>query len=361
LALLVNKKVLLEDGDVKRWHEGLLQQSENTATAYLYHVKTFLQTMNVSLNEFINMNIEQRSLIINDWIRESQKTRAPKGVFSALCGIRSLLTAKKADFILDRTIKFKGLNLTPTVEEEKTPSPDDIRRALHHADVRTKTCIALISFSGLRYATQASLKLGDLVDLDIETLTMKNSPCLIWVPALANRKARKPYRTFLIKEGVEYLIEYLRERMMNGEKLTKESPLIASDYGWSKGRAIKSFTIKKCVRKALRRAGIKERPYILRGYFDFALASARVQHTFQQYFMGHAGDLEAVYAMKKYIPDTLLEPLRQAYMDAEDHLTTLPKVESKEQRKRMALDALKILEAFLPSHPAIQEIRKTLG
>ncbi|MCP8311618.1 MAG: tyrosine-type recombinase/integrase, partial [Candidatus Methylarchaceae archaeon HK02M1] len=292
-----------------------------------------------------------------DWLRKRQKRQAPKGLYVFYSAVRSYMNYKKAPFELE--LKIKGRTQTPTIEDERIPSPEELRKILHHADIRAKVCMSLIAFAGLRFESISSLTLADLVDLDIEALTPKEMPMMIWVPDKFS-KIRQSYRTFLIQEGVEYLIEYLKERKSLGEKLTPKSQMITSDPARWRERRIKSDTISRYVRTAMRRAGFKERPYVLRSYFDFALVSARVQPTFQQYFMGHRGSIENVYTTKKHLPPQLMEPLREAFRPAEQYLTTLPRADELEQRKRAGLDALKIIEAIIPDHPAIEQVKKSL-
>lgn len=353
----MNAKKLLQDGDIAHWYRQLKKESEATAEGYFRHLVTFTRQIGMSPSEVAKLTKEERSKIINNWLEKRQEVLTPKSLHLFIYTIKSAMKAKNAPF--DLKVRAKGISSSPTVDEEGAPSPDDIRRTLHHADLRTKTCTVLIGFAGLRFATMAKLKLDNIVDLDITTLTMKEMPAMIWVPRGCS-KIKKPYRTFLIREGCEYLIEYFKERRTNGEVLTGESPLIAGDYGHKRGKGITPKRIASIIRKAMRVAGLRERPYVLRGYFDFSLVAARVQHTFQQYFMGHRGDIEAVYAMKKHLPPILIKPLREAFSLAEEHLTTIPKMESIEQRRMAAMDALKIVEAFLPNDPAIGTIKSRI-
>jgi len=178
----------------------------------------------------------------------------------------------------------------------------------------------------------ANLKLGDVINLDVEKLEMKKTPALIHVPAGANKGRRNRYFTFLIEEGCEYLLLYLKNRRAKGEVLTEDSPLIASEY-----RSPKSLNEDRCsgiIRPAARRI-LKARPYALRSYFDWSLLNAKIPSNWQSFFMGHKGNIEAVYTTRKYLPQDLIENMRDIFRSVEEYLSTAPRQSSMEdQRKR---------------------------
>ncbi len=63
---------------------------------------------------------------------------------------------------------------------------------------------------------------------------------------------------------------------------------------------------------------IKERPYVLRAYFDTQLLLAEskgaMTHAYRQFFMGHKGDIEAKYTTNKHrLADELVSDMRDAY------------------------------------------------
>ncbi|MGQ9469895.1 MAG: tyrosine-type recombinase/integrase [Nitrososphaerales archaeon] len=348
----MGKSELLGDEDIAKWFNE--QENKRRGKNYIYIFQRFLKDTKMTLEQIVK-DESKGSEILNAWLEEKKKVLTPKSLHIYIDAIKNIMKAKGINFI--SKVKAKGSHRSPKTEDERALSPDDLRKILLHAALRVKVVIALMAFAGLRFATIERLKLSDIIDLDLKTITMKNLPALIWVPSHAS-KIKRPYRTFLIKEGCEYLIEYLKQRKNNGEDLMEDSPLISGEYG---GRPlIMRERIAQMVKQTMLSAGFKQRPYVLRGYFDFAMAAANIQHTFQQYFMGHKGDIEAIYAMKKYLPDALIKPLREAFKPAEMHLTTIPKMEDIERRRQAALDALKIIEAFLPNHPAIRSLKRGL-
>ena len=122
-----------------------------------------------------------------------------------------------------------------TVENEKVPTHDELKRIVLAASLRDRVCVILMAHSGVRpqvlgsYMGDSGLRLGDLPDLKIDhsTAEFEKTPALVRVPASLS-KADFQYITFLSEEGCDYLREYLESRMRDGEKLTKESPVVTA-------------------------------------------------------------------------------------------------------------------------------------
>ena len=71
---------------------------------------------------------------------------------------------------------------------------------------------------------------------------------------------------------------------------------------------------------------IKERPYVLRAYFDTQLLLAeskgKITHAYRQFFMGHKGDIEAKYTTNKHrLPEHLIADMKEAYERSQNFLT----------------------------------------
>jgi hypothetical protein len=112
---------------------------------------------------------------------------------------------------------------------------------------------------------------------------------------------------------------------------------------------IRSTNISDMIRSAIRRAGFKWRPYVLRSYFDtqLMLAESRglVLRDYRQFWMGHKGDIENRYTTNKCrLPDTVIEDMREAYRRSQEYLQTIALETSKEKfieefRKQLLLVA----------------------
>jgi hypothetical protein len=152
-------------------------------------------------------------------------------------------------------------------------------------------------------------------------------------------KAGHQYFTFLGEEGCEYLKDYLESRLKEGEKLTPDSPILTPKV--APKPFVRSTNIGDMIRAAIRRAGFKWRPYVLRAYFDTQLMLAEskglVLRDYRQFWMGHKGDIENRYTTNKCkLPDSVIEDMREAYRRSQEYLQTKKIEETSEEKLRQA-------------------------
>jgi len=81
------------------------------------------------------------------------------------------------------------------------------------------------------------------------------------------------------------------------------------------------------IRKAIRKSGMNQRPYVLRAYFDTQLMMAEskglILRDFRQFFMGHTGDIEHRYTLNKgKLPENTIEEMRNSYQKSLKFLET---------------------------------------
>jgi len=138
-------------------------------------------------------------------------------------------------------------------------------------------------------------------------------------------KGGHQYFTFLSEEGCEYLKDYLESRLKEGEKLTPNSPILTPKV--TPKPFIRSTNIGDMIRAAIRKAGFKWRPYVLRAYFDTQLMLAEskgmVLRDYRQFWMGHKGDIENRYTTNKCrLPEGVIEDMREAYKRSQEYLQT---------------------------------------
>jgi integrase len=231
---------------------------------------------------------------IQDWCIRVIGKVAPKTASVYIAGVKSWLEHKGVNPNLLASVKVPHQNSTPTVDDEEVPSQERLRQILNYADERQRSIIALIAFSGIRFETMSRLKISDLIEAQLtsEGIRFPKYPMIIHCGPEATKKDNR-YFTLLIREGCEYLKAYIDRRVRQGEKLTAGSPVISSDDKRYRGKALTSHQLSELVRKCFDDAGFKARPYVLRGFFDTAMLSAKnLKHTWQQFFMGHRGDIE---------------------------------------------------------------------
>ena len=326
-------KELLEDANIEEWFNSLSIRSKGTA-------RTYLQAFNLMRKEGLDIETvtEKDISAVRRWLLKKFQSIKPKTQNVYLSVVKSWLEHKKIKADLD--IKLSNLNSTPTLSEEKIPEKHKVREVLLSLGVRARVIASLIAFTGLRFESIHGITLGDIIDLDIERLEMKRMPALIHVPAGANKGKRNQYFTFLIEEGCEYLIAYLKERRAKGEELTPKSPVITSK--WKGAKPITPNRMHYILAPSTHRF-LKARPYVLRSYFDTCLLMAKVHPQWQSFFMGHRGNIEAIYTTRKNLPDSLIENMREAFKPTIEYLSTQPIATNRdEERKRDWLKAAEL-------------------
>ncbi|MEM3007064.1 MAG: hypothetical protein QXW37_03955 [Candidatus Nitrosotenuis sp.] len=136
-----------------------------------------------------------------------------------------------------------------------------------------------MALAGLRpevlgnYHGDDGLKISDIQDLQIQNgdVFFTRIPAKVVVRS-ALSKARHQYFTFLPEIGCKYLQGYVRQRIADGEVIKPEAPVITFQKGYktkTNGNTchLRINTITKEIKNTFGII-IKERPYVLRSYFD---------------------------------------------------------------------------------------------
>ena len=199
-------------------------------------------------------------------------------------------------------------------------------------DLRARCACALLAHSGLRIETLGNyegtdgLRIKDFPEMKIENgeVIYEKVPTMIVVRRELSKGGHQ-YFTFLSEEGCEYLKDYLESRLKEGEKLMLNSPILTPKV--TPKPFIRSTNIGDMIRAAIRKAGFKWRPYVLRAYFDTQLMLAEskgmVLRDYRQFWMGHKGDIENRYTTNKCrLPEGVIEDMREAYKRSQEYLQT---------------------------------------
>ncbi|WP_291492265.1 hypothetical protein [Desulfurella sp.] len=230
-------------------------------------------------------------------------------------------------------VKIKGEYEMPKIANERVPSKEELSRIIRKASSRGRVAIALMAFSGLRpeslenYDGTDGIRLGDLKELNLDTLEFEKSPTILIVRSSLS-KAKHQYFSFIPEEGITYIKEYLIERKNKGEKFTYDTPLLIFE-----GKGVKSHImlrtqlITRDIREAIRNADLNMRPYVLRGYFatalDIAESKGLISHPWRMFIMGHKGDIEARYSTNKRLPPDMIEEMRESYKKCTKFIETV--------------------------------------
>jgi hypothetical protein len=352
---------LLGDADVRRWFDNLAAKSVVTATVYLR-----------TLGFYCELNRTDPKAIL-----KVARTKAFRDDFTDF--IRRMEQEGKAGPYLSRFKKvlnswlsYNGVNVklkvnihgesdTPRIAEERVPNKEELDRILRMATPRGRVSIALMAFSGLRpqslgnYDGSDGIRLGDFPEAEIreDGVEFAKVPSMLVVRKSLS-KARHQYFTFVPQQTITYIQEYLEDRVKQGERLGKDSPLLGFDpRGVKKNRFLRTTLVTRDIREGILRAGFSWRPYVLRAYCDtnmiLAESKGKISHPYLQFLMGHKGDIEARYSTNKgVLPPDMIEDMRKCYRECESFLSTATQpLEQASILKEAKIEALKSIAKSL--------------
>ena len=356
-----------ENEDFKIWYDQNAIQSQTTANEYARVLYRYLTENNLKLDKLTDIILTDNERFEKSLMAFANQLAledlAPTYINNRLKPLRSW--AKYNGKPIIRDIKVGNRNLTPSLDDEQVPTPEQVSDIRSNASLRGRICVGAIAYSGLRPEVlghqhyEDGLRLGDLPELSIENLDFTKTPTQVVVRAELN-KAGHTHRTFFPESTCRDIIAYLKVRKGQGEALTKDSPLIAvsSSHAYkgqrlTRGRTgtrhVVSAIVSRDIRNAMRPT-YTQRPYVLRSYFSTRLAQAiadRVlDNSYRTYWMGHKGTMSAHYSTNRaLLPDDLIENMRQAYTRCLPYLLGAG-ADDETRRKKSAQDTLKILRAL---------------
>jgi integrase len=337
-------RVWLEDEEIRLWFENnargspaFAEESIRALYRYCAWIKTTPQDLVAQAKKDLRVVENQLLKVVGDLER---KGRSPSYIQNFVKYLRSYLAHYGIPWT--RKIKVTHQGATPTLDNERVPTREELRSVLGNATARGRVIASLIVFSGLRPEVlgdlrgRDGLRLGDLPELKIlgKEVVFEKVPCQVKVRRTLS-KAKHAYFTFLSSEGCDALKAYLEQRLAAGEAMDEKTPVVRVTEGWeSKARHdgsqrspfIVSRNISREVREAMR-PRYQWRPYVLRCYFDTQLllaeSNGKISHAYRAFFMGHKGDIEARYTTNKgRLPTEMIEDMRLRYRDSEQFLGT---------------------------------------
>jgi hypothetical protein len=323
---------LLSDPDVLRWYNNLKRRSKLTASVYLRRLGNFCQLNNLTPNQLANLDEETATDLVLDLVSDLQEQgKAGTYVESIVKVIKSWL--KKNNKCLG-DVYIEDADETPTLEDERVPTLEELHKVLTVAELDARVCICLVAHSGIRPETIGNsdgtdgLQIGDfpeiIIDDENKTVAFEATPTFLKVRKKIS-KNRRPYMTMIGEEATHYLAEYLEYRMRAGEQLTLRSSVLAPKF--ARKQFIATNNICDKIRKGIRAAGFPWRTYVLRAFFDSQLLTAEAKRLiirdFRVFFMGHAGDIERKYTLsKRKLPEEMISEIREAYRRCQPLLQT---------------------------------------
>ncbi|NQT09068.1 site-specific integrase [Candidatus Bathyarchaeota archaeon] len=332
------------NADFKRWYDNLSMGSEVTAKERARVLYRFLVRQGLTVDGLVEMgkrDVREVEDMLMDLVKElHDEGKAPGYVENYLKSVKSWLEFNGVRLV--RKIKIGNRGATPTLDDERVPTQDELLQVLGYAGVRGRCSISFMSLSGLRPEVLGKvdgsdgLEVRDLPEMVVEgeEVHFRKIPTMVVVRRELS-KIRGKYFTFLGAEGCEYLKAYLEQRIAGGEELDGGSAIIAVKPGYDdtgfRGRRgrdskhISTKTVTKEIRDAMR-PRFKWRPYVLRAYFATALllaeSAGKMTHSYRQFHMGHSGDMMSRYTVNKgKLPEKFMEDMRRAFANSEEYLS----------------------------------------
>jgi len=326
---------LKNNPDIKRWFLNMSRGSVITGEVYLRRLGQFCEINNTDPIAITKMTEKEIANMLMDTVSllESQG-KAGSFIAGIMKSVKSWLSFNGIS--IKQKIKVKGADSTPSLKDERIPSQEELKKIFLSGDKKSRVASSLMAFSGIRpevlgsYNGSDGLKIMDFPEMEIRDnqVTFNKIPTIV-VIRLELSKTRKRYFTFLGPEGCQYLKDYLEERIRKGEVLKPESPVITPvrEKDRYKREHIRTINIGDMIRKAIRKSGLNQRPYVLRAYFDTQLMMAEskglILRDFRQFFMGHTGDIEHRYTLNKgKLPENTIEEMRNSYQKSLKFLET---------------------------------------
>ena len=342
-----DKTILLGDDNLLRWYKNVNRGSKITADVYLRTLRRFCEHTKTTPTGLVSMGKKSarkvEDLLMDFVDKMEERKHAPQYIGGYKKAVKSWM--QHNDIELKRNIKIRNVGSTPTLENERIPTKDEMNQILAYADERTKVMIALVSQSGLRpesignYTGTDGLRIQDLPEMTIKgkEVAFTRMPTMIVVRNSLSKAGHK-YFTFMTKQGCDFIKAYLEKRMAEGEAFDESSALVAIKKGRERaGKRIDSVNyglpyiqtgnIGDSIREAMR-PRFKWRPYVLRAYFDTQLLQAEshgeMPLAYRKFFMGHKGDMEARYTTNKgRLTDETVEDMRRCFTQSQKYLESI--------------------------------------
>lgn len=339
------KSLLDKDPNFKEWIESLAIESPTSADVALRRIGYVCRVFNLTTKQISKMSTKDGLSLINKLVKQLANEKKSRGyINNYVIVIKQFFDHNQKPIEQKVKLPRDDESKRTKVQTEQVPTPEQFGRALDNASIEQKVRATLIGFCGFRPETLGNfngtdgLRIKDLPELKIDHNARKVEfsqipTMIICRPSLS--KAGHRYFSFMPTQGCNYIQELLEQRLRHGEDLKQDSFLITSlkytgktksDY---KGGAIKTSKVSSSVRRALRKAGLDVRPYVLRSYFETWLMTAEAAGLFLRdyrvFIAGHKGDIEHRYSVNKEgLPQETIEQMRSMYAKAaEKYLVTI--------------------------------------
>ncbi len=351
-------QALLRDNDVRRWYENNKRGAAATADSYLRGLGVFCERTGVTPQQLVKMSNKVRDELIEDYVPKFG-AGATKYTFKVLKSFFARFPSRR---IVLRPINF-GRIPKPRRDAMRVPGVEELGLVLRAADLRARAAISMMAFGGCRieclgnYDGTDGLRLGDFPDANFVDgkCNLGQAPVRFIIRETLSKKDHE-YFGFIGGEGAEYITKYLLSRVVSGEVLTKESPLIAPKQPQRQAlltkkhprRFIRQVNISDLLRRPMKQVDAMNGnpPYIWRSFYITHTDMSPWNKEEREFACGHQGEISAVYGLHKQLPPVRIEAIRKGYASA------LPFLEPSNPEREVAARLSKIEQGIRQQQPA---------
>jgi len=277
---------------------------------YQRHLKKFLKYRRVTPNKAAKWDKEKATselLRYMGWLKREEM--APKTRGLAWHALRDFFRAV-GKFKIDERIPVKT---KIRVHRDIIPTKEQLRQILDHSPIQGKLGESLMAFSGLSPADCVRLTYDDFKEY-FEGDKKGIAPAML---TIRRKKTGEEFITFVPKQTLRYLEEWLQLRRKQGEEIKENTHILrwnASSMTHQQSKYIRRAGLQ--VRK-----GFRLRNYSLRKYFRRGLLG-KVDESLSEFFMGHNTDLPGIYAGLVDLDPEAIKKAREEYLKALPDLQT---------------------------------------
>ena len=365
-------RYLFDDEDFKRWFYNMKRGHVSTAYEWFRRMGFIHKTFGKSPRDMAKMKPKQATNFILDIVTQlEEEGKSGSYISNIVKPIKSWLDFNSIQ--IQQKIRISNRQQVTTVNDERIPMAEELKRIFSMANFRTRTGASFMSLGGARVEVLADfrgldgLEIRDLPEMEVLTgnneVRFKKVPTITVVRSTISKVGHQ-YFTFYPHEGCLHLKQLLEWRMLRKEKLVPESAIITPMWKTA-GKHINSNNMGDEIRYAIRAAGFSWRPYVLRRYFDTRMMMAEVDgliiRDWRVFWMGHSGDIEHTYTLNKRLPEDLVEKMRKAFEEASERYLVTEKSHVMTRDMTVATFNAQFLEMGGYSKDEVMEVVKTFG
>ncbi len=311
-----------ESVDVFLRHYSRRVKSEKTRENVCFTLKGLCEFARESPDDIVKESPEKASELVQEYIDSlAYKGYSTRYVNVCLAFLKTFF--KVNDFKGSRELSVQR-HYQPSrymKRSEYIPTSSEIYNMAYAAGTkRNRALILSLYTSGLRNSTLRALLIGDVrkeLESQNEIVTLSVYPEMKKIDEAAC-KGNIPYYTFIARDSVEALRDYIEHRTQTEGRPNDAWPLFSSDsHSMSLERKSSTPVMKKSlgamIKTAARKAGVERwkdvYPHCLRKAFESALRNAGLDPKDQEFLMGHI----LLGSQDTYYDKTKVEEMRTKY------------------------------------------------